>query len=245
MLPKAGGLSTEGLFWVCSLAAQVSLQLFLLIPDALHMSEVILPCWDSFTLGIAVLGLNLAAPRQHFPNCFLLPSAPVPLCSSVLCFGTSPASLGQASKDLGLGWGDSMPSPAEGCCQAQQVIHMSPPCCQLLPPVITAASDFPTVQEHSLSILLFSLLSGFFHSAGLSNSILRKQGPYSLIFLDDFYFVPPSFCSTLCPSQESKSGQCFVCRIKADPTCLTMSAHSLSISHLPNAHHWKIIYTSL
>lgn len=114
MLPKAGGLSTEGLFWACSLAAQVSLQLFLLIPDALHMSEVILPCWDSFTLGIAVLGLNLAAPRQHFPNCFLLPSAPVPLCSSVLCFGTSPASLGQASKDLGLGWGDSMPSPAEG-----------------------------------------------------------------------------------------------------------------------------------
>lgn len=44
MLPKAGGLSTEGLLWVCSQAAQALLRLFLLIPDAPHTSEVIWPC---------------------------------------------------------------------------------------------------------------------------------------------------------------------------------------------------------
>lgn len=111
MLPKAGELSMEGLFWVCSQAAQVSPQLFLLIPDTLHTSDVISPCWNSFTLQIAVLGLNLAGlncPKAALPNCFLLLSAPA------LCCGTSPASLGWASKNLGLGWGASMYSPAEG-----------------------------------------------------------------------------------------------------------------------------------
>lgn len=50
------------------------------------------------------------------------------------------------------------------------------------------------------------LLSRFFLTAGLSKSILRKPGPYSLIVLDVFVFFPPLFCSTLCPSQESESG---------------------------------------